>query len=297
MLTTEYAPKLLITGGKGQIATALANHPLASKFTLILCDHEELDITQPSSIDKAITKYLPDIIINTAAYTNTDKAEEEVSLADHANHIGAGHLALLCHKNQIKLLHLSTDYIFDGQKNSKYFEDDEANPINMYGKSKWQGEKAISNACPNHIILRVSAVFSEYGNNFLKNILQLARERTTLSVVSDQINCPTYAGDIAHAILTMCQSPSHKGTYHFCSDESISWYEFAKTIITEAKLHETLSANDVKPIAAAEKIGAAKRPALSVLDCQKIKMTFNISQPSWRDAVKQVIHKLIREKA
>ncbi len=294
---TNYTPTLLITGGKGQIATAIANHPLASEFNLILCDREELDITQPSTIDKAISKYIPDIIINTAAYTHVDRAEEEVSLADHTNHIGAGHLALLCHKNQIKLLHLSTDYIFDGHQNTKYVEDDIANPINMYGKSKWQGEKAIIDACPNHLILRVSGAFSEYGHNFLKSILALARQRTTLRVVADQINCPTYAGDIAHAILNMCQSPSHKGIFHFCSDESISWYEFAKTILTEAKLYETLTTTEVKPITAAENIGAAKRPALSILDCQKIKMTFNIDQPSWRDAVKHVVPKLIREKA
>jgi dTDP-4-dehydrorhamnose reductase len=294
---TIYLPKVLITGGRGQLASALTKHPLAEKFSITSCTHSELDISQPASIEFAIGKHLPDLIINTAAYTAVDSAEENASAADKANHIGAGQLALLCNKNQIKLLHISTDYIFDGSKQVAYDEDDPAAPINFYGKSKWEGEEAIRNSCPNHLILRVSGVFSEYGNNFLKTIHKLARERSTLRVVADQVTCPTYAGDIAGAIWKMCLAPSHKGTYHYCSAEAVSWFDFAKEIVNESRLHEKLVADEVLAIISSEFPTAAKRPQHSVLNCDKIKTTFDIDQPSWRDAIKLIIPKLIQEKA
>jgi dTDP-4-dehydrorhamnose reductase len=292
---TLYSPKLLITGGQGQLAMAIANHSFAKEFNIVLCGHADLDINQPAAIEAAIATHLPDIIINTAAYTAVDKAEEEVSLADRTNHIGTGQLALLCNKHQIKLVHISTDYIFNGNKEGKYSEDDIATPINIYGKSKWEGENEIRHACKNHMILRVSGVFSEYGNNFLKTMLKLSRERTCIRVVSDQVTCPTYAGDIAHAILMMCNAPSHKGTYHFSSSDPVSWHEFAQFIINEAKQHESLAVTDVTAVTSAEYPSEAKRPPHSVLDCQKIKMTFNIDQPSWQEAVKRIVPKLIRE--
>lgn len=293
----NYSPKILVTGGRGQLASALAHHPLASQFTLMFCDKDELDITQSASINKAISKFLPDIIINTAAYTAVDQAEEEASIADRVNHIGAGQLAIACEKNQIKLIHLSTDYIFDGSKDGKYLEDDEARPVNIYGKSKWDGERAIRNACKNHIILRVSGVFSEYGNNFLRTMLKLARERSSLRVVSDQITCPTYAGDIASALFIICNQPSFQGTLHYSSMESVSWYDFAQAIIDEARLHEKLAADEIKPVTSAEYPTAARRPRSSVLDCHKISEVYRIDQPSWREAVARIVPKLIQEKA
>lgn len=294
---TNYSPNVLITGGNGQLASCIAKHSSATDVNLIICNKTELDICQPASIQQAIDMHVPDIIINTAAYTAVDKAEEEVSLADRVNHIGAGQLALACQKNQIKLIHLSTDYIFDGDHDGKYLEEDQANPINIYGKSKWEGEQAIRNTCPNHVILRVSGVFSEYGQNFLKTMLKLAKERTSLRVVSDQVSCPTYAGDIAGALLTMCLAPSHKGTYHFCSNEAVSWYDFAKAIIQHAALHEKLAVSEAQKITTAEYPTAAKRPRHSVLNCDKITSTYQIIQPSWRDAITKVINKLILEKA
>lgn len=293
----NYSPKILVTGGRGQLASALAHHPLASQFTLMFCDKDELDITQSAAINKAISKFLPDIIINTAAYTAVDQAEEEASIADRINHIGAGQLAIACDKNQIKLIHLSTDYIFDGSKDGKYLEDDEARPLNIYGKSKWDGERAIRNSCKNHIILRVSGVFSEYGNNFLKTMLKLARERSSLRVVSDQITCPTYAGDIASALFIICNQPSFQGTLHYCSTESVSWYDFAQTIIDEARLHEKLAADEIKPVTTAEHPTTATRPRSSVLNCHKISEVYRIDQPSWREAVARIVPKLIQEKA
>lgn len=294
---TEFFPRILITGGEGQLATAILNHPRAADFAITACSRAELDICQPASIQAAILKYMPDIIINAAAYTSVDKAEEETSVADHINHIGAAHVALACSKNQIKLIHLSTDYVFDGLKSEPYREDDKANPINIYGKSKYQGEQAVRENCPTHIILRVSAVFSEYGENFLKTMLRLAQERTALSVVDDQIICPTYAGDIAEMLFTMSMLPAHTGTFHYCGAETVSWCGFAQTIIDEALKYEELITRQVKPITTAEYPTPAKRPPFSVLGCEKICGTYNVTQPSWREAVKTIVQKLVQEKA
>lgn len=293
---TNFSPRILITGGEGQLGTAILKHPRSAEFSITACSREELDICQAASIQAAIVKHMPDIIINAAAYTAVDKAEEEASLADHANHIGAAQIALACQKNQIKLIHLSTDYVFDGCKSGKYHEEDEANPINIYGKTKWQGEQAVREYCPSHLILRVSGVFSEYGNNFVKTMLKLARERASLSVVKDQITCPTYAGDIAGVLFSLSMQPAQIGTFHFCSAEPVSWHGFAQDIIDEALKYEELTTRNIKPVTTSEYPTAAKRPAYSVLDCGKILTAAQINQPSWRDAVKLVIPKLVQEK-
>lgn len=294
---TTYSPSVLVTGGKGQLATAIAQHELASNFNLHYCSHDEVDITSPTSINQAIAKYMPDVIINCAAYTAVDKAEEEVSKADRVNHIGAGHLGLICHKNQIKLIHVSTDYVFDGRKQGEYSEEDRTNPINIYGKTKWLGEQAIRENCVNHVILRVSSVFSEYGKNFVRSILKAAHDKPTLRVVSDQCMCPTYAGHIAGALLTIANKPAEKGTFHYCSSEPISWHGFATAIVNEAKKHTSLIADEIKAITADEFPTDAKRPQQSVLDCQKIQAVYGIDQPSWREAIKIIIPKLVQEKA
>lgn len=293
---TTFSPRILVTGGHGQLGTALMNHARAAEFSITACSREELDICQPASIQAAIVKHMPDLIINAAAYTAVDKAEEEASAADHVNHIGAAQIALACQKNQIKLIHISTDYVFDGCKSGKYHEEDDAHPINIYGKTKWQGEQAVREYCPSHVILRVSGVFSEYGNNFVKTMLKLARERTALNVVKDQITCPTYAGDIANALFAMSMQPDKIGTFHYCSAEAISWQAFAQEIIDEALKYEELTTQHIKPVTTAEYPTAAKRPPYSVLDCGKTLTSFQLSQPSWRDAIKQIIPKLAQEK-
>lgn len=292
----HYSPKILITGGSGQLAAAIKHHPEASNFDIITCTREQLDITQPDSMDQAITKHVPDIIINTAAYTAVDKAEDDPFTADFINHQGAGHIAMACHKHQIKLLHISTDYVFDGNQDHEHHEDDPAHPINIYGKSKWDGEQAVRHHCRNHVILRVSGVFSSYGSNFVKTILKLARENSTLRVVCDQIICPTYAGDIAKAILSICSQPSPRGTYHFSSAESVSWYEFARCIINEARLYETLAADTITPVNTEDYPTLAKRPRISILDCSKIHLVYGIKQPSWRDAIKHLVPILAKER-
>src|SRR5579862_812079 len=183
---TAYLPKIVITGGQGQLAKAIQFHVLANQFDLKFVSHTELDITQAIKLNEAFAQYKPDLIINTAAYTAVDKAEAERETALQVNHLGVKNLAIACEKYQVPLIHLSTDYVFDGSKNSAYQEIDATNPINFYGHSKQLGEQVIEQYLDNYIILRVSSVFSEYGHNFVKTILRLAQEKNELRIVEDQ---------------------------------------------------------------------------------------------------------------
>lgn len=292
-------PKLLITGGNGQIAQAIRYHQGARQFQLIACSRMELDITDINSITKAIELYKPNIIVNTAAYTAVDKAETEQALAMHINYLGTKNLAHICHKAKIPLIHLSTDYVFDGDSKIAYREDAQINPINHYGLSKWHGEQAIREYCEKHIILRVSGVFSEYGHNFAKTILRLAQKQKEIRIVQDQITCPTYAGDIAETIfkltnkilLAMTDSATFPwGTYHFCSFPAISWYEFAVILINHfSGSPRPLHGLAMTKISSAEYKSRAKRPSYSALACQKIKDRFSIIQPSYDEGIQKII--------
>lgn len=271
--------KLLITGGKGQLATALA-----LKTQGVFCDRTELDITHSAAIYQLCEKEQPDLIINTAAYTAVDKAEQESVLSFAVNREGAKCLAEVCEHTQIPLIHISTDYVFDGKNTQPYKEDDAVAPLNVYGQSKWEGEEAIRQLCSRHIILRVSGTFSAYGHNIAKTILRLAREKKPLRFVADQMTCPTPAADIAETILHIAHTCKQKqcwGTYHYCSSDPTSWYEFALTLIK----HAALDTNLVTPIAMADYSTPAKRPAYSVLDCTKIMTEFSIKPRSWRAAL------------
>lgn len=279
----NYLPKVLITGCDGQLGQALRAHHSACEFNIIACNRHDMDITEVTSISNAIVRHSPDFIVNTAAYTAVDQAEKEHEQALLINHLAAKYLAIACHQHQIPLIHLSTDYIFDGTKTFAYKEDDLANPINFYGKSKWLGEQAVREHLAQHIILRVSAVFSEYGNNFLKTILRLAHERETLNIVADQITCPTYAGNIAKVIYSLIKQTPTFGTYHYCDAPPVSWYEFADAIIEQAKLKQTLFLKKINAITTAEYSTLAKRPAYSVLDCSKIKRVCGIEQAEWSE--------------
>jgi dTDP-4-dehydrorhamnose reductase len=278
----NYSPKILITGSDGQLGMALRHHTRAQSLPITACTRHELDITDAASIHKAIERFQPDVIINTAAYTAVDKAEQEIEQALRVNHLGVRHLAMACAEHQIFLIHISTDYVFDGTVQTAHLESDPTHPVNRYGESKCLGEQAIGEHCPQHIILRVSGVFSQYGSNFLKTILRLANEKKELHIVSDQIICPTAAHDIASAIFTLASQPLHTGTYHYSSAQAVSWHQFACAIIAEAKQYHSLYVEEVKAITTAEYPTAAKRPAYSVLDCSKIKKDYQIMQPDWR---------------
>jgi dTDP-4-dehydrorhamnose reductase len=292
----NYLPKILITGAKGQLGSALIHSVLSQNYTLIGRSHGEMDITDLTSLERSIPQLAPDLVINTAAYTAVDKAEQSNKEAMQVNYLGTANLAAVCEKYCIPLVHISTDYIFDGKKTSPYREEEEANPLNVYGKSKWMSEQAVRERCEQHLILRVSAVFSEYRTNFLKTILRLANEKAALHVVNDQLTCPTGASDIAHAIYHLADhimtKKSGYGTYHYCSDNPVSWYQFAVAIIEEAKKTKPLIVQEVKAIATADYPALAARPAYSVLDCGKIKTVFGLEQPQWEAAMKQSIANL-----
>lgn len=278
--------KILITGGHGQLAYELIS--LAQQHQIIAPAREQLDITQQSGVQEVVDTFQPDVVINTAAYTNVDQAEQHTQQAYAVNCEGAKNLALVCASSHIPLLHISTDYVFAGNQTRPYLESDAVSPINMYGTSKWQGEEAVREHCPQHIILRVSSVFGRHGQNFVKTILRLARERELLRIVADQMMCPTPAKAIANALLHIMTMP-HWGTYHYCGTEAVTWYDFTKAIISQAKKQMILSLKQLNPITTAEYPTAAKRPAYSVLDGSLFEKTFALKCPDWRTGLDDVI--------
>ena len=206
--------------------------------------------------------------------------------------MGALELAMACAEAQIPLIQLSTDYIFDGNQTSPYTETDPANPLNIYGESKWLGEEAVRQHLPEHIILRVSGVFSEFGSNFLKSILRLAKEKEELRIVTDQITCPTYAGEIASALFSIIDKTPAWGTYHYCSDKPISWYDFARAIVNEAKKHTTISTKKINAIPTTDYPTPAKRPLNAVLDCSKAKAQLSLNLTNCLDELPRLINLL-----
>lgn len=280
--------KILITGANGQLGTALQQHPTALQYRLTPLTHQALDITDFDAVNLTLKQHRPDILINTAAYTAVDKAESDQARCDQINYLGASHLAIACEANNIPLIHLSTDYVFDGHTAKPYNEDDTTNPINYYGASKLRGEEAIKKHCKNHIILRVSGIFSTHGLNFLNTMIRLGKERKELTIVSDQITCPTYAFDIADAIYAISEQLTHYGIYHYCSTPPTSWHEFATTIIDYAKIRQPLIVETIRAITTAQYPTPAARPAVTVLNCSKIKRDYSILQPSWQTALSTI---------
>ena len=292
----KYSNKILITGSRGQLGSTLIHHEEARSFEMIALSHRELDISNPSSIHHAITTYHPNLLINTAAYTQVDQAEKEKNLATQTNDHGVRHLAAACKKFKIPLLHFSTDYIFDGLKSSPYSEEDAVNPLNVYGQTKYAGECAIREEWEQHLILRISGVFSEYGSNFLKTILHLSTEKKSFSVVADQITCPTYTKDIADAIFTILKQKLIWGTYHYCSTPPLSWYEFANAILHEAKQYQDFLVEEIETTSKEKYKTLASRPPYSAFNCDKIKKTFGVGQASSQKAIKQVLAQLYEKK-
>ncbi len=283
-------PPIIITGGDGQLATAIYRHPLGKAFHLIPCSHHQLDITQRDSIVAALKQYQPQLVINTAAYTAVDRAESEREHAALINHYGAFNLATICEELHIPLIHLSTNYIFDGRQANPYREDDQANPINYYGETKWLGEKAVREQAEKHLILRVGGLFGEYGHNFLKTILRLATDKTELRMVTDQLVNPTYTGDIAYAILTLAKNLHTWGTYHFVDSPACSWYEFTLAILDETKNRVTsMTLETITPVATMDYPTKAMRPLNGVLDSNKIMQDYQINPAEWRLALKTII--------
>ena len=290
--------KILITGAQGQVGKELVSIANQRGFDVIAAGQTELDITQLKNIKSYFEVHQPDLVINAAAYTAVNKAEEEQDITYAINRDGTANLAAVSKEKNIPLLHISTDYVFDGTKSEAYSENDAVSPLGIYGISKWQGEETIRQTLPEHIILRVAWVFGAQGNNFVKTMLRLAKDRDELSVVADQFGRPSPAKDIAKTLIILAEQYQKEktlewGTYHYCGDEKVSWCGFAKEILKQAK-EQGLIEKDIKvnAISTAEYQDPTIRPANSILDCEKIKNTFGIEMPSWKESLNQVLTEL-----
>lgn len=281
---------ILVTGGQGQLGRCL--HEAHSGFnTVVPLSKAQLDITSKDSIEEAILNYCPQAIINTAAYTAVDLAETNKQIAYNINAKGAENLAEECVKHGIKLLHISTDYVFDGKYQDAYLETDITNPSTVYGKTKLQGEQLINQADPTAIILRTSWLFSEYGDNFVKTMVKLGQTKDELSVVSDQYGGPTYARDLANACIQLLQTENARGTYHYSGEPYCNWHQFADTIFKEMKLKGLKTPKDLLTITTKDYHTPAQRPLNSRLRLDKISL-LDIKKSNWRKALPKVISEI-----
>lgn len=290
--------RLAIVGAKGQVGWELVRRAPMFGHEVLAWDVDELDITDAAAVDRTLATSGADAVINAAAYTAVDRAEQEPTLAFAVNHDGPVHLATACARLNIPLLHISTDYVFDGTKTNPYTEDDPAAPLGVYGQSKWEGDEAVRRLLPRHLILRVSWVFGIHGHNFVKTILRLAREREELRVVADQHGCPTYAGDIADVLLELAgrvgeiDANDTWGVYHYCGEPATTWHGFASAIVERAELDEKLKVRTVTVITTADYPTPAARPANSVLDCARLTARFSIHPASWREGLATMLFAL-----
>jgi dTDP-4-dehydrorhamnose reductase len=277
---------ILVTGASGQLGQAIQH--IASDYRdcqFIFASSADLDITNQEKVDNFFVTNPIDFCINAAAYTAVDKAESEVDKAESINVLGPKYLAIACKKNKATLIHISTDFVFDGASEKPYSETDQPNPLGIYGKTKLDGEQAVIENLDEHFIVRTSWVYSQFGANFMKTMLRLASERDSLNIVNDQIGSPTNAVDLAKALLSIIQSNSSKyGIYNFSNEGVASWYDFAKEIF---KVNDVCI--EVNPISTEAFPTPAKRPKFSLLDKTKIKETFNIEIKSWQEALQKTI--------
>lgn len=289
--------KIMVFGSSGQLGKCLEDHLVNSNHELSLLDKNEGNITDFQSIKKKIEIFRPNVIINSGAYTNVDKAESEKEKAFSINSTGPRNIAKLCFKYKCLLIHISTDFVFDGNTSRPYRENDITNPINNYGKSKLSGENEIISSGCSFLILRTSWVYSEYGSNFLKTILKNSLKNSELKIVDDQIGCPTYAQDIAKSILKILKKvnisdlSNYKDIYNFCGDVECTWFEFTKIIFQEALMLDIEMPKLIHPIKTKDFKRAAQVPAYSALDCTKIKETFSINRSNLKLGVKCCVHK------
>jgi dTDP-4-dehydrorhamnose reductase len=282
--------KFLITGANGQVGYCLTQQ-LQGKAEILAVDRDGLDITDREAVFRTVADFRPDVIINAAAHTAVDRAETEIELSEAININGAKYLAEAAAEIDALILHISTDYVFNGQGDKPYSETDPVDPQGVYGKTKQAGEIAVQNANPKSVILRTAWVFGEHGNNFVKTMLRLGKEREVLGVVADQFGSPTYAGDIAAALIEIANQilagkQNAFGIYHFSGQPYVNWHEFASEIFQQAVLQKILEkAPLVNAIATSDYPTPAKRPANSRLDLTKIQKTFGINPSDWKNAL------------
>lgn len=282
---------ILVTGSNGQLGSELQKLAINSNYKFWFTDIETIDITNITEVSEFMHNNKIEFIINTAAYTAVDKAEEDTETAKRVNHIGPKILADAAASFNCKFIHVSTDFVFDGKSHTPYKEDENTFPESVYGKTKRDGEIAAL-AHENSIVLRTSWMYSSFGNNFVKTIRRLASERNELNVIYDQVGTPTYAADLADAIITIVNEYSNTGKFkpgifHFANEGVCSWYDFAHEIVELFGL-----TCQINPIEAKDYPLPAKRPHYSVLNKSKIKSTYNITIPHWRDSLKKCVQLL-----
>ena len=280
--------RILVTGGKGQLGSELkALEASFSEYHFYFTDAQVLDITNHRAVEDFVTANNIQIIVNCAAHTAVDKAESELELSEQLNHLAVGNLAKIAKEKDMQLIHVSSDYVFDGSSISPYLETDLANPQSVYGQTKLAGERAMQKINPSHsAIIRTSWVYSSYGNNFVKTMLRLGKEREQLEVVSDQVGTPTYARDLAKAILVVLPQLNNTEVeiLHYSNAGFCSWYDFAKAIFELSGI-----SIEVHPIASSQYPTVAKRPFYSVLNKEKIKDKYAVEIPHWNAALKDCL--------
>jgi dTDP-4-dehydrorhamnose reductase len=288
--------KVLVFGAGGQIGREVCRAAWPSHYTLVPLDRSRIDITKSALVSALFRKERPDLAINLAAYTAVDRAESEPEAAWAVNCAGAAHVAAACDETATPLIHISTDYVFDGHKTEPYREEDPVAPLGVYGCSKEAGERAVRAALASHLILRTAWVYGAYGANFVNTMLRLAAERPLLRVVADQRGCPTSAAEIATALIVIARhlerGDARWGTYHFAGASAVSWYGFAEAIFDLAT-PRLVARPQLVAIGTEQYPTPARRPMNSVLDCRKIKDVYGISPPAWQAALAPVIEQLI----
>lgn len=287
--------KILVTGSNGQVGRSLVEQ-LSSRddVELLAVDRDLLDITDQSAVDKLVSTFQPNFIVNAAAHTAVDKAEEEVELSYAINEQGPKLLAEAANRIDATILHISTDYVFEGNKEGEYQENDITNPQGVYGKSKLAGEIAVAEACDKHIILRTAWVFSEHGNNFVKTMLRLGKNRDELSIVGDQFGGPTYAGDIANTLIQIADRIGQGdmcrfGIYHYSGLPHVSWFDFANAIFDVAvEKRVLLKKPTLTSIVTGQYPTPAKRPNNSRLSNEKVIAGFSVDLSDWKAALSNI---------
>ena len=281
---------ILVTGCNGQLGNEIQllekEYPQHTYFNT---DVAELDITNQLAVNDFINRHAIDGVINCAAYTAVDKAEGDKELCTTLNTVAPSYLAAAIDKREGWIIHVSTDYVFDGTHHTPYVETDTPSPDSVYGNTKLAGELGVSKFCKKHMIIRTAWLYSAFGNNFVKTMIRLGKEKTELGVIFDQIGTPTYARDLAVAIMTAVDKGIDTGVYHYSNEGVISWYDFTKAIHRIAGIKDC----KVRPLHTSEYPTAANRPAYSVLDKTKIKQTYGIEIPYWEDSLKECIERLI----
>ena len=290
--------KIAVFGAGGQVGFEVGRADWPPGTTLVPYDRSAVDITDPAAVTAAIAAAAPDLAINLAAYTAVDRAESEPERAFAVNSDGAANIAAACARSGAALIHLSTDYVFDGTKEGAYREEERVSPLGVYGRSKEAGERGVRQLLARHLILRTSWVYGVRGANFVRTMLRLAAERPVLRVVADQTGRPTAAGDIARALIALAaavgRGGARWGTYHFADAGAVTWHGFAEAIVERAA-PRLGKRPQVVPIATSDYPTPAKRPPNSVLDCGKIEHVFGIVPPPWRDGLGAVIKDILED--